>query len=465
VTALAVCMAAYSSAEVRWITQAPPFNTTAMQDPGDRKGVRTVSLDLLSGDLADAASQKPVSQEEYQALLRREREARVATEANLKSVLAAARAKELELERDELVQMLGEQNRLLESERRHLTLQLRKVLAEQDKLRGQLKEDTVYRRSLIKEVSSLLDEREILLREVRHCGSRSPRKSRPTQPYSASPRVMKDLSPNSVLTDDTETATTAVTTPHAQPKETGKQEARMSQQEADDARVLSPMEVVPQGSLLRAESPEEDPEVQQKLDDADAAAKTALASLVARSVPLIAPSEAQIASGSRNPKETSGTKEEFISHSRPQEVFGPAGARSVSPRTRSRREVPYFAGYPRCRRGEKLNHEQQLLHQKPMQLAQTMPARALPPPLSLSPPRTRPAYNATSAAKQKQQQTLLRRQEPSQTLHAARKQQMPKEAQQPPPSGTGKEGAPPTAEQVYFRHMQGLVRRIGYSGE
>lgn len=162
-----------------------------------KEAVRTIVLDLFRDHLQDqAVNTDVVDSQEYEALLDEERRRRVSIEDELGRQLMAkemelhlkeARSKELQMERDELVEQLAEQTRLLELERSSLTSQLQFVQAEQDKLDGQVKEDAGVQRSLIKEFSILLDERDSLLREVSRSASGSPTNARRLQLMDQSP--------------------------------------------------------------------------------------------------------------------------------------------------------------------------------------------------------------------------------------------------------------------------------------
>eukprot|EP00930_Biecheleria_cincta_P040052 TRINITY_DN27475_c0_g1_i1.p1 TRINITY_DN27475_c0_g1~~TRINITY_DN27475_c0_g1_i1.p1 ORF type:complete len:455 (-),score=45.58 TRINITY_DN27475_c0_g1_i1:294-1658(-) len=162
-----------------------------------KEAVCTIVVDLFRDHLQDQAVNTDVADApDYEALLDEERRIRVSVEDELREQLMAietelhqkeARFRELQMERDELAEQVAEHTRLLESERGLLTSQLQSVQAEQEKLHGQVKEDAGVQRSLIKELSLLLHERDSLLREVSRSGSGSPTNDRRLQLIDQSP--------------------------------------------------------------------------------------------------------------------------------------------------------------------------------------------------------------------------------------------------------------------------------------
>jgi len=199
-------------------------------DSKGHKEIQTVVLDLsgVIQEIAVNTDDLPIPDYEdmavntsdfpdYEALLESERQLRLSNEEKLRSELSEKeqRSKELSEERDSLVEQLSEQNKLLESERRTLVAQMTKVQSEQEKLQGQLKDDVGVRRSLIKEVSLLLEERDSLLREVRSASS-SPRKgklrpnvqSRNGKHSSSPPKKDGQACDSSVASSGTSTLTT-----------------------------------------------------------------------------------------------------------------------------------------------------------------------------------------------------------------------------------------------------------------
>eukprot|EP00931_Biecheleriopsis_adriatica_P094148 TRINITY_DN67833_c0_g1_i1.p1 TRINITY_DN67833_c0_g1~~TRINITY_DN67833_c0_g1_i1.p1 ORF type:complete len:393 (+),score=106.02 TRINITY_DN67833_c0_g1_i1:32-1210(+) len=180
----------------------PPILGLVLHD-GVRSCERLVeygsSLEDAEGDVHDLL--------ECKAKLAEERELRASLEEQMRSKLLAkdVQFKELEIQRDQLC-----------SRTRSLTSQLRRALAEQEKLQVEMKDHVGVRRSLIKEVSLLLEERDHLLRkvqEVARSSSSSPRKQRQSQQRPSRPpsplQVLSPASHGSALT----TASSAVTTP------------------------------------------------------------------------------------------------------------------------------------------------------------------------------------------------------------------------------------------------------------
>lgn len=190
--------------------QAVPTVFVDLAGPAERDPMAQRMVASSRSRSADAAAPLPslrpsameasvgqTAAEYYGALLRREQEDRRVLEERLaKERLAVMQAqseqrsqmKEFDEERNELLQKIGEKDQMLDFEKMVLTSQMeqerKSARGQQQRLRERVKQHTMCQRSLLKEVSTLLAEREALKKELArtdparfglqsHCFSRS----------------------------------------------------------------------------------------------------------------------------------------------------------------------------------------------------------------------------------------------------------------------------------------------------